>query len=157
MENIQPSERKNVQIDFTLESCENEEIKDCQDEHDDCSDEGIVDENQHSKDEQPMIEMSVALGDFDSNPVVTSLLANEDADTSCSVGEDDESSHQSDSDDNNIATSIINIASKQNFGKAESVEKRTGKSIQELEETTDTAILTIRSTKRRKTEKEKNI
>ena len=63
-------EAKNVRIDTMLESEQQSEEGESNDENEDCHLNG---ENKEGNDGVPTIEMTVALGDFDSNPVVSLL------------------------------------------------------------------------------------
>jgi hypothetical protein len=76
LEAIEPTQKEAIQIDLTMEKTgENSPEED-----DDGSESRI--EEKSTKQNQQMIEMSVALGNFDSNPVVSTLLANDDDDAS---------------------------------------------------------------------------
>jgi hypothetical protein len=95
LEEINPSQKEAIQIDVSLEKGEKRNAHNGDDNKDDKEDSSnesdsnndAVGENNASQ--KPMIEMNVALGNFDSNPIVSSLLNNDDDEPDSLTGSDD--------------------------------------------------------------------
>lgn len=161
LEKIKQSERNSIQIDLMLDK--REEAID--DNTSNGNEEEEDDDNEKQeleillKEDQPMIEMNVTLGNFDANPIISSLLGQENPCTE-NGDNDDESdyTHGKDLDGEdgcNDSESNV-ILPFQEMIKTDTLNNEVSSKSETSDSEKAPLILEVRSTKRRKTESEKS-
>jgi len=147
LDKIKSTQKESIQIDCTL--VENGEDNDDSDDEESCK----SDDGQESEPKKQMIEMSVSLGNFDANPIVSSLLASKnDGDEANLVG----SAHDSDVDNGgNARRKERNDKCSSTNTTTTSLLKSIATKVASADSSSDTdgddePLMTVRSTKKRR-------
>ncbi len=158
LEKITQSERNSIQIDLMLDKREEEIDDDASNSNEKEDGDNEKHESEISlKEDQPIIEMNVTLGNFDDNPIVSSLLGQENP---CPKNDDSEDESDfingKDSDgedgcDSNVILPLQEIDKSDALcnGVLSNIKTSSGRGTAPL-------ILEVRSTKRRKKESEQS-